>query len=276
MTFKLKMLSVGRKISKHSPAIYTTVGILGLGATAYLAYKSKDKVEEVVEEIEKVRDNDLEVDYAHVGTGMIKALYLPITVGALSVASIFMSHKISKNRIIALSGALAAQQAQNLYMENKYKETHGEKKFKEFMTPTEKDDQETIGKDGKVVIKKVDIKKDANDTIGTWYEDSSHYVSDDHTYNMAYIESVEATLQSRLFQRGTLLLNEVREELGLERTRAGMLLGWTVSDNFELNTTVNNVGTVDAGEIRDAIWVQWSTAKYIYDDLDLNGGRYSI
>ena len=56
MTFKQKLKDTGRALSKNSPTIFTGLGIVGLGATAYFAYKSRDGVEEIVEGIEEARE----------------------------------------------------------------------------------------------------------------------------------------------------------------------------------------------------------------------------
>src|SRR5699024_6991361 len=225
MNIKQIFSKTGRTISKYSPEIFTGLGVVGYGATAYLAYKSKDDVELVVENIEEKRANDEPVDKVEVAKDLAVALYIPISVGVLSGVSILMAHRIQRKRILALTGALAAQQAQNLYFENKYRKVHGDEKYEEFMVPTEQVEYEEEDKNGKKKKKVEEVKKEIDKSIGQWYSDSTEYVSDDHTYNMAYIESVSETLQTRLFQRGTLLLNEVREELGLERIRAGALLG---------------------------------------------------
>lgn len=277
MSIKQTFLKAGKSISKHSPAIFTGVGIVGLGATAYFAYKSRDKVEVVVENIEEKRDNDLPVNKMEVAKDLAVSLYLPITVGVASGLSILMAHRIQRKRIMALTGALAAQQAQNLYFENKYKKKHGEKAFNEFMTPTREQKVETTDSKGNKKEKVEEVKIDQVDpTIGQWYDESSEYASDDHGYNMAYIDSVSETLQTRLFHRGTLLLNEVREELGFERIRAGALLGWTTADNFDIRKSITNLGETDKGELKEQIFVSWTPARYIYNELDLNGGRYSI
>ena len=273
MTIKQTMVKVGRTVSKHSPAIFTGAGIIGLGFTAYLAYKSKDDVELVVENIEEARANGEEIDHVQVGKDLVSALYLPITVGLASGVCILMAHQIQRKRILALTGALAAQQAQNLYMENKYRETHGDKAFAKFMTPTEKVEVETVGKDGKVSTKLEDVRAEIDKTIGVWWSDSEHYAADDHSYNVAYIDSINEKLQTRLFQRGSLLLNEVLDELGFERVRAGALLGWSVS-GFELEKTITTLGNVEMGELKEQIYVSWPKPEYIYDKVEFNG-RYS-
>jgi len=274
MTMKDTFIKLGRTISKHSPAIFTGAGIVGLGATAYLAYKSRDKVEAVVLDIEEKRDNEEEINKIEVAKGIAEAIYLPVTVGALSITAILMSHSIQRKRILTLSGALAVQQARNVWFENKYKQEHGEEAYSKFVTPTESVERIEVDKKGKEKVTTEQVAKEVDKSIGQWYEESEHYVSDDHTYNISMIDSVADKLQTILFARGSLLLNEVREELGFDRIRNGALLGWTTSDSFDIEKHVVNIRNEDTGEMEEKIWVTWSRARYVYDDVDFNG-RYS-
>ena len=275
MTFKQTLNKVGMTIKKHSPAIFTGVGIVGLGATAYLAYKSRDKVEAVVLDIEEKRDNEEPVDKIQVAKDLTEALYLPITVGAFSVACIFMSYRIQNNRIAILTGTLAAQQARNIYFENKYKAKHGEEEYQKFITPTDREEVETVDKKGNTVRTVQEVKKEIDQSIGQWFDSSDEYCSDDHTYNVAFIDSINDRMQTLLFQRGSLLLNEVREALGFERIRAGALLGWTAGDNFDIEKVITTLGDETKGELKEQIWVSWSRPRYIFDDVEFNG-RYSF
>jgi Family of unknown function (DUF6353) len=275
MTIKQTFRKVGFQVAKHSPAIFTGVGVVGLGATAYLAYKTRDKVEAIVTDIEERRDNGEPVSKMEVVKDFVEATYLPITVGALSVASILMSHKIQRKRILTLSGVLAAEQARNVYFEKKYRKEHGDEAYVKFVTPTDEIDHVEIGKGGKEKITVKEVKKDIDHTIGQWYDESSEYTSDDHVYNVAYIDSVNERMQTLLFQRGSLLLNEVREALGFERIRAGALLGWTTQDSFEIEKVLTRMFDETVNEDKDEIFVTWSRPRYIYEEVDLNGGRYS-
>lgn len=274
MGIKNVMLTVGRGIKRYSPEILTGVGVVGLGTTAYLAYKSRDKVEAIVEDIEEKRFNEEPVSKVEVAKDLAEALYLPITVGVVSVSAIFMSYRIQNNRIATLAGALAAQQARNMYFENKYRKQHGEEAYAKFITPTEQEERVDVDKKGKEKVVITDVRKDVDQTIGQWYDESEEYTSDDHTYNVSFIESVNDRMQTILFQRGTLLLNEVREALGFERIRAGALLGWTTQDNFDIEKVVHVDTDEETGELKEHIWVSWSRPRYIYDDMDFNG-RYS-
>jgi Family of unknown function (DUF6353) len=275
MNFKQSLSKVTRTVAKHSPVIFTTVGVAGLGATAVLAYKSRDKVQAVVEDIEAKREAGEEVNKFEVVKDLVEATYLPITVGALSVGSIIMSHRVQRKRILTLSGVLAAEQARNIYFEKKYKKVHGEEAYMQFVTPTDEVEHVEVGKNGKEKITVHQVKKDIDHTVGQWYDESYEYASDDHSYNVAFIEAVNDRMQTLLFQRGSLLLNEVREALGFDRLRNGALMGWTTQDNFDIEFNVMNMLDEGTGEMKDQIWVTWSRPRYIYQEVELGGGRYS-
>ena len=258
---------------KHSPAILTGVGIIGLGATAYLAYKSREKVEAVVVNIEEARANEEEINKVEVARDIAEAIYLPVTVGALSVAAIFASYRIQNKRIAILASSLAVSQLQNKMFEEKYRKEHGDEAYNKFIVPVERNEKTVVDEKGKTKKTIEEIKTDVDHTIGQWYDESLEYVSDDHDYNMAMIDSISEKLELILFQRGTLLLNEVREALGFERIRAGALLGWTAGDSFNIEKIVTNME--DNGELKPQIWVTWARPRYIFDEVEFKG-RYSI
>lgn len=275
MKIKALIAKTGLALKKHSPVILTTVGVIGLGATAYLAYKSRDKVEAVVERIEDARANEEEVDKVEVVRDLAEALYQPVVVGAASIGCILMAHRIQSNRIKFLMGVLVTEQARNIYFQQKYKKEHGEEAYAKFVTPVEHVEHVEVGKNGKEKITIESVKKDVEKSIGQWYSDSTEYASDDHEYNISYIDSINDKMATILFQRGHLLLNEVREALGFERIRTGALLGWTTGDFFNIQKHVVNCGDVEKGETLEQIWVTWSNPKYIYDTVEFNN-RYAI
>jgi hypothetical protein len=280
MSFKSVMFKAGMSLKKHSPAIFTGVGIVGLGATAYLAYKSRDKVEVVVEEIERKRDLELPINKFEVAKDLTEALYQPVVVGAASVVCILMAQKIQNNRIKVLVGTLALEQARNVYFERKYKEQHGEEAYNKFVTPTEDVEHIEVDKKGKEKVTVTQVKKEIDKTVGQWYDESQEYYSDDHAYNMANIDKARDDMETILFQRGTLLLNEVREALGFERIKNGALLGWSTTDNFSIDTQVVVVEELDkdgnpTGELKENIWVTWARPRYVYEEVELGTGRYS-
>lgn len=280
MSIKTVMFKVGHSLKKNSPAIFTGVDIVGLGATAYLAYKSRDKVEEVVQEIERKRDLEIPVNKLEVARDLTEAVYKPVLVGTLSIVSIIAAHKIQNNRIKALAGALLVEQARNIYFEKKYRKQHGEEAYNKFIMPTEEVERVTVDSKGKEKITAEEVKLDVDKTIGQWFEDSSEYFSDDHSYNIQYIDSVNDRMQTLLFQRGTLVLNEVLDALGFDRIRNGALIGWSTQDSFEITKHISMMPVYDkngepTGEKKEQIWVTWARPRYIFEDVEYTG-RYSI
>ena len=274
MNFKQTFTKAGRKLAQHSPAIFTGLGIAGLGATAYLAYKSRDKVEVVVEEMERKADLNEEVNAVEVVRDIAEAVYQPVVMGALSISCIVMAHRIQHKRILTLAGALAVEQTRNIWFEQKYRKQHGDEEYNKFIIPTDEIEVVEIGKNGKDKITVTEVKSDLDKSIGQWYDQSTEYARDDHHYNTEMIRAVTDRLQTRMFQRGTLTLNEVREELGFERIRAGALLGWSTSDSFDIEAMTHKLPD-ENGELKNEIWVTWTHPRYVYQDMDLTG-RYSV
>lgn len=273
--FKQLVNKVVMKTKKNSPAILTGLGVVGLGATAYLAYKSRTKVEAVVVEIEETRNSGEEVNKVEVVRDIVEAVYLPVVVGAVSVTAIVWSYKIQNNRISVLASSLAVQQLQNHVFEQKYRKEHGDDAYRKFITPTDTETTESIDGKGKTKLTINQVKKETDRSIGQWYDESLEYVRDDHGYNVAMIDSVTEKLELILFQRGTLLLNEVREALGFERIRNGALLGWTAGDSFNVEKVVTVMMDDEDEQMKEQIWVTWARPRYIYEEVEYNG-RYSI
>lgn len=270
MKIKQLLTQAGRTVTKHSPMILTGMGVVGLGATAYFSYKSRTRVEEIVSGIEEDRNNDVVVDRLEVAKELTGALALPVTLGVTSVACIVLSYKVQNNRIVTLAGALAASTAEQAFYREKYKRVHGEEAYKSFSAPTEQQSFDTVDEKGNAQSTIEEIRKDMPGVYGEWFDKSSEYTSDDHSYNMAYVDSVDEKLQLVLFQKGSLLLNEVREALGFERTRAGALMGWTTADTFELGRTVTHVYNPESGLKEPQIYIRWHEPKYIYDSVEFS------
>lgn len=294
--------------AKHSPLALTVTGVIGLGATAYLAYKSAHKIEaitddleerqrtaermdDIIEEIQAAKEadpyevdmdhlheirselEDLESDFKPVDRRetiyrLGKAVAAPVATGVLSVCAIALSYYIQNNRILNLAASLATATAENAFFEKKYRETYGDDKYEEFVTPTEEQEIEQNGKSKKV---KVQAKKDGN---GRWFSESNEYASDDHDYNRQFIRTVEDRMQDKLFRNGYLVLNDVLDQLGFERSRAGALAGWSVENDFKLSQVVSNITDPDTGEMTAQIYVSWPKPRYIYDDVSYSG-RYA-
>jgi hypothetical protein len=262
------------KLRKHSPIIFMTAGVLGAGWAMWEAYQARNKVEDVVKGIEIAREDGEEINKLQVAKDLGEALYKPILIGVASIGCILMAHNIQSNRIKVLMGALVTEQARNVYFEHKYKKEHGEEAYEKFVAPVENIEHTEIGKNGKEKVTVESVKRGVSETIGRWFSDSSEYASDDMEYNMTYVEMINDKMNTVLFQRGHLLLNEVYDALGFPRNREGALLGWS-SGSFEIKKQVLAVGNTEDGETREQLWVTWTTPRYIHEEVEFNS-RYSV
>lgn len=294
---------VGRTLTKNSPIILTIGGVVGLGATAVYSYKAAKKVEVIVEGIEVARKdeerlaelshleqnvsisaeekdelnylmfNSKPVSRVEVVKDLAGAVALPVTLGLTSIACIGLSYHIQNNRIGSLAAALATASAERLYYDNKYKEVHGEEQYNKFMAPTERTTTTVTDSNGKKKEVEAETKADVPSIHGEWFDKSSEYTKDDHDYNMAFIRSIDDTLQLRMFRKGFLLMNEVYDALGLDRTRAGALLGWSTATGFELTPEVTNCLNTVTGEVEPQIYIKWTQPTYIYDVVEFESSR---
>ena len=290
-------------LTKHSPLIFTAAGIVGLGATAYFAYKAAPKVEHITDKLETDRkkqewalqveeqvskngfdslnDEDKQfiqdfrthpvvVPRMKVTKEIIGAVALPAIIGVASATSIGIGYTILNHRLGAVAASLASATAENEYFRNKYKKENGEKKAEEFFAPTEEVEVEKTQKNGKK--KQVRGAKPAavRNLRGEWFDQSDEYVSDDNALNESFIQSQEQTLIERQALKGYISLNEVRERLGFGPDQDGAAIGWTTGDYFCVNADHMDCVDPETGEVKDEIFVHWPRPRYIYDKINYN------
>lgn len=255
---------------KYAPGLLIGGGVVGLGATAYLAYKSAPKVEAVVEDLEEqrglVEDGTMNrVDTVGVVKDLTVALYQPIFLGALSTSAIVAGAAIQNKRIRALAAALASMSAERLYYTNKYKEQYGEEEYNKFMTPVDKDTRPVVDSKGKVKDKEVQTESNLDQLNGFWYKGSSEYTSDDPYYNQMRVRAIKDHLETLKFQYGTLTLNDVRQAFGMPSTRQGALLGWTSSSDLNIGVQETSLYNEESQMEQPEIYIFWSeTPTYLY------------
>lgn len=301
---------VGLKITKHSPIILTSLGIAGLGATAYFSYKAAGKVEAITQELEERRDQEAvleatKAEYEHTDYGnyheeaeairqqivdmeaeynpinrfdvvrdLAGAVALPVITGVVSITCIFYSYRILMNRNTILAttlGTVVAEQAR--YKERVRKEV-GEEVADRIDTPTETVTVQRENAKGKMQDIDETTQTFRRTMTGEWFSVSDEYVSDDHSLNMAFIRSREEYLDLKLFRKGVLRLNEVNDALGFPRTKNGELMGWTVGNGFNMETTITNIND-DKGFARPEIYIKWTQPTYIYDSIDYGDEYYA-
>lgn len=288
---------VAKGISKNSPLILTVTGVVGIGATAVLAYKSRSRVEAIIEEVEETRKDEdrinelidlqdrltddeeteltyLQENYVPVSKAVVVrdiagAVALPVLTGVASLACVTLSWYIMNNRLLTVSGALATATAEHVYYKRKVADRFGEEVERELSTPVHKVEAEYTDEKGKKKTGEVNVKDTLESLEGRWFDESMEYTADDFSYNKAFVESVGEKLGIQFMNRGSLTLNQVYDALGFPRSRAGALMGWTGA-GFAIDTQVVHTLDKETGFLEPQLYIKWPRPHYIYDTMELD------
>lgn len=295
-----------RTVKKNSPLILNVIGGAGLVATAYFAYKSAPKVEEIVDDMEENRAyeeryyelmkigsrnaTDEEVIELHEITErfdgapvfnryeyarrFLGAIALPVATAVVSLSAFGFAYRIMNTRLNGLASAVAGLAADRIETDRRMKEVLSEEDYNKVNSPAKMGDIEFVDENGEKKVIKGAVERREKMLNGVWFSDSDEYVRGDNAYNQQWIDNAERKCLDILFRRGALLMNQVRDELGLERTAEGMVMGWTSGDAFSFDKLFVDTCDAEGVPYRD-VFIGWVMPKYIYDDVDLEG-RYSV
>lgn len=251
-------------MKKHSPEILATVGVVGVVASGVMACKATMKLNDVLEDsketIDKIKEvsnnpsyaekyseedakKDLTITYAQTGVKVAK-LYAPsIALGTFSLSCLLISNNILRKRNMALSAAYLTVDKSFKEYRNRVSERFGEQVEKEIRYNIKAQEMETTVKneDGTetTVVEKVNVA-DPNlySDYARFFDESCAAWQKDPEYNLMFLKSQQQYANDLLISRGRLFLNEVYDMLGIDRTKAGQVVGWVydpvnpIGDNF--------------------------------------------
>lgn len=245
--------SAGLQIKKHSPEIFMVAGIAGTVASTVMACKATTKATGLLEEAKKeikaihtVAERDdqysekdlqqaLTVSYARTGVKLVK-LYAPaIALGTLSIASILNGHRILKKRNIALAAAYTVVDKGFKDYRKNVVERFGNEVDKElrYNIKAKEIEVETVDEKGKKKVKKEIVNVvDPNHITGVseyarFFDETCKNYTKDPEYNLMLLRNLQNYANDCLKARGHLFLNEVYDMIGIPRTTAGQVVGWT-------------------------------------------------
>lgn len=258
-----KLASKTFMLKKHSPEILLGVGIAGIVTSTVMACKATLKVEEVigeaqvtmdaindtlVESPEKYSEEDAKKDkyivYVQSGVKLVK-LYAPaIAVGAISIGAMFGSHKILKQRNLALVAAYNGVAAAFSSYRGRVIEEFGIEKDRDYRYGLRDEEIEVIekGKNGKQKKVKKTVKGiDPNHVsqYARFFDDGCTNWQKDPEYNKIFLSSQQRYATDLLHTRGHLFLNEVYDMLGIPRSKAGAIVGWFYSNDEDADNFVD-------------------------------------
>jgi len=285
--------TIGRgilEVKKNSPHLFFGAGVAGVVGGAVLACKATLKLEETVDKIkedleavttlgtEAKNDNKIrsysEQDYYKdlgfvYGASVVRIgkLYGPaIIVGGIGIACLTGSHVQLTRRNAALTMTLAAvSKAYDAYRERVQAELGKSRELELYHNVQD----EEVEIDGKTQIVK-SVNPDGVSVYARFFDEYSANWQKDNEMNRIFIQ-VQQTYANHLLQaRGHVLLNDVYDSLGLERTTAGAVVGWV------LNSEVGD-NHIDFGifEVRNARFVN-GIERSILLDFNVDGVIYDL
>ena len=292
----------GFKIKKHSPEILIVAGIAGVVTSAVMACKATTKINDILdqtkEEVGKVNDalanekipedvyskedakKDLAIIYIQTGVKLVKLYGPSLILGALSITSILASNNILRKRNVALAAAYAA-------IDNGFKEYRGrvierfgkdiDRELK-YNIKAKEISETTVDENGKetTVTKTVPVveSEEPSDYARFFCEGCAGWTKDPEM-NLVFLKQQQNWANELLKTRGHLFLNEVYDMLGIERSKAGQVVGWVYDETNPDCDNYVDFGIYDIYNERKRAFVNgWE--RSILLDFNVDGNIYSL
>ena len=290
------------QIKKHSPEILIVAGIAGVVTSAVMACKATTKINDILdqtkEEVGKVNDaldnekipedvyskedakKDLAIIYIQTGVKLVKLYGPSLILGALSITSILASNNILRKRNVALAAAYAA-------IDNGFKEYRGrvierfgkdlDRELK-YNIKAKEISETTVDENGKetTVTKTVPVveSEEPSDYARFFCEGCAGWTKDPEM-NLVFLKQQQNWANELLKTRGHLFLNEVYDMLGIERSKAGQVVGWVYDETNPDCDNYVDFGIYDIYNERKRAFVNgWE--RSILLDFNVDGDIYSL
>lgn len=257
---------VGFQIKKHSPEILLITGITGVVTSAVMACKATTKVDAIIEESKKSIDTihegmnagnicdveyteedgkkDLAIVYIQTGVKFAKLYGPSVLLGLTSIGCILASNNIIHKRNVALSAAYTAIDRSFKGYRSRVIERFGESMDRELRYNIKTQEVKETVVDEETGKKKT-VKSTVSVVDPNTYSDYARFFDEycagwtkDAEYNLMFLRQQQNYANELLKSRGHLFLNEVYDMLGIDRTKAGNIVGWIydekhpIGDNF--------------------------------------------
>lgn len=190
--------------------------------------------------------------YSRLALSLMKEYAIPASLYAATVACVFSTYKIQKNRQIALSTALAACTSAYNSLVNRLKNGAADgltaKEVLEGTTVTHKVDPET----GEITSEKVQGES-IKGIYSTRFDKYSTCWERDKFQNECTLFSEQNWANDKLRLQGYVFLNDIYERLGLPKTKAGQIVGWKLDGDGDgyIDFGIKDCSTYEDGRYDD-------------------------
>lgn len=218
-------MNVKTFFKRNASTILTCLGGAGVIATSIMSVKATTKVASLIKNAEK---GDELTKWET--TKIVTPYYAPVVaIGAATITSIFGANLLSRHQQISLVSAYALLDGSYKSYKNKVREVYGEEAHQSIM------DSIAIEKAEDVYINSSYLCNSCNLAVE---EHSSEYKLFYDEYSERFFESTieqvitaEYHLNRNYILRGSAVLNELYDFLGLEPTDYGNTIGWAPLDD---------------------------------------------
>lgn len=274
---------VGFQIKKHSPEILLITGITGVVTSAVMACKATTKVDAIIEESKKSIDTihegmnagnicdveyteedgkkDLAIVYIQTGVKFAKLYGPSVLLGLTSIGCILASNNIIHKRNVALSAAYTAIDTSFKGYRSRVIERFGESMDRELRYNIKTQEVKETVVDEETGKKKT-VKSTVSVVDPNTYSDYARFFDEycagwtkDAEYNLMFLRQQQNYANELLKSRGHLFLNEVYDMLGIDRTKAGNIVGWIYDEKHPFGDNFVDFGiyVLDNEKARDFV-----------------------
>lgn len=289
------------KVEKHSPEILLGVGVVGVVATAVTACKATMKLNDILDEcaetrekIKEVAENpnyedryteedaqkDLTINYVQTGVKIAK-LYAPsVALGVFSVGCLLGSHNVMQKRNAALSAAYLTVDKSFKEYKQRVIDRVGEEVEKEIRYGIKAEEIETTvqNEDGTETTVTETVKT-MDPTLysdyARFFDEASPYWQKDPEYNMVFLKAQQQYANDLLRAKGRLFLNDVYEMLGIDKTKAGQIVGWVYDEENPNGDNFVDFGIYDMSKERVRAFVNGYEANILLD-FNVDGNIWDL
>lgn len=218
--FKTSFASIGKSLRKHSPEILTGIGIAGMLTATVMAVKATPKAIKLIEN----KKDELGADKLTVAETVKTTWKCYIPTAVLSISStlcLIGASSTNMRRNSALAAAYTLSEATLKEYREKVTETIGEKKEQAICDSIAKDKLEHDP------VREVILTEKCGSTICYDVISGRYFKSDKDAINRAVNE-----LNRKMRDENYITLNEFYYEIGLDGTKLGDDLGWTIDKGY--------------------------------------------
>lgn len=282
---------------KNSPTLLFGAGVVGIVASTVLACRATLRVDEILDQHAKkmteigeleafhqgkpiepfysAKDTKKDRTYLTIQTAVkIGRLYAPaLGLGVASVFCLTKSHNILTQRNAALTAAYATiSKAFDGYRE-RVRDEYGEEKERELYRGVE----EITHRDPETGKKTKSGKKirEGLSPYAVFYDEHNKNWQSTGEHNLFFLRCQQNWANDRLKAKGHIFLNEVYDQLGMEHTMEGAVVGWVAEEAPGRDCYVD-FGVFDSDKMdqlfdfasgREGIWLDFNVDGTIYDKI---------